>query len=38
VSLRSGRKIRWNAETETTEGDAEAGRLLTREYRAPWTL
>jgi predicted dehydrogenase len=38
VSLRSGRKIRWNAETETIEGDAEAARLLTREYRAPWTL
>jgi predicted dehydrogenase len=38
VSLRSGRKIRWNAGAETVEGDAEAARLLTREYRAPWTL
>ena len=38
VSLRSGRKIRWNAEAETVEGDAEAVKLLTREYRAPWKL
>jgi predicted dehydrogenase len=38
VSLRTGRKIRWDAETETIEGDAEAAKLLTRESRAPWTL
>jgi predicted dehydrogenase len=39
VSLRSGRKIKWNAATETIEGDAgDAAKYLTREYRAPWKI
>jgi predicted dehydrogenase len=38
VSLRSGRKITWNGATETIEGDADAAKYLTREYRAPWKL
>jgi predicted dehydrogenase len=36
ISLRLGRKVRWDARHEQVEGDAEAGRWLTRPYRAPW--
>ena len=36
ISLRTGRKIRWNAETEEIVGDAEASKLLERPYRRPW--
>jgi predicted dehydrogenase len=36
ISLRLGRKVRWDAQRETTMGDDEAGRMLVREYRAPW--
>jgi len=38
ISYRVGRKIRWDSRTETIQGDPEASALLTREYRAPWTL
>ncbi len=38
IAQRTGRKIRWNAKDERMVGDPEAARLLTREYRAPWTL
>ncbi|HOW19233.1 MAG TPA: gfo/Idh/MocA family oxidoreductase, partial [Phycisphaerae bacterium] len=38
ISYRVGRKIRWDHENETIRDDAEASRLLTREYRAPWSL
>jgi len=38
ISYRVGRKIRWDHENETILDDAEASRLLTREYRAPWSL
>ena len=36
ISLRTGRKIRWNAETEEIAGDAEASKWLERPYRKPW--
>ncbi len=43
VALKSGKKIRWDAERElcvdaSGRPDAEANRHITREYRAPWTL
>jgi hypothetical protein len=38
ISYRVGRGIRWDAKNETIPGDAEATRLLTKEYRAPWHL
>ncbi|HEY8504243.1 MAG TPA: Gfo/Idh/MocA family oxidoreductase [Gemmataceae bacterium] len=36
LSLRLGRKLRWDAEKETIPGDAEAAGRLVRPYRAPW--
>jgi hypothetical protein len=36
IGLRLGRKIRWDAEHEQILGDAEAAKLLSRPYRAPW--
>jgi predicted dehydrogenase len=36
LSLRLGRKIRWDAQREEIIGDAEAGRFLVRPYRPPW--
>jgi len=36
ISLRTGHKIRWNAETEEIAGDAEASKWLERPYRKPW--
>jgi hypothetical protein len=36
LSLRLGRKLRWDAAREAVIGDAEAEALLERPYRAPW--
>ncbi|HZU35321.1 MAG TPA: hypothetical protein VFA18_05415, partial [Gemmataceae bacterium] len=36
LSLRLGRRLRWDAEREAIVGDPEAARLLVRPYRAPW--
>ena len=36
ISLRLGRKIRWDPEKEQIVGDAEANRWLVRPYRKPW--
>ena len=36
ISLRTGRKIRWDPEKEEIIGDAEAAAMLERPYRAPW--
>jgi hypothetical protein len=33
-----GRKIKWDAKKEVIVGDAEASKLLTREYRKSWKL
>ena len=39
IAFRTGRKLRWDADTEAFEGnEPEATRLLGREYRAPWKL
>jgi predicted dehydrogenase len=36
LSLRLGRKLRWDSVRETVLADAEAEALLGRPYRAPW--
>ncbi len=36
ISLRLGRQVRWNPDTETIEGDREASAMLSRPYRKPW--
>ncbi len=36
LSWRLGRSIQWDGTKETIPGDAEANRLLSRPYRAPW--
>lgn len=36
ISLKLGRRIRWNADKEQAIDDAEANAMLTRPYRAPW--
>ena len=36
ISMLTGRKLKWDAGKEVILGDAEASKLLTREYRAPW--
>jgi predicted dehydrogenase len=36
LSLRLGRRLRWDAAKEDVVGDPEASRLLVRPYRAPW--
>jgi predicted dehydrogenase len=36
ISLRTGRKIRWDAGKEQIVGDPEAARMLARPYRKPW--
>jgi len=38
ISYRVGRKIFWDAQTETIKDDPEANQLLTRVYRKPWVL
>jgi predicted dehydrogenase len=38
ISMLTGRKINWDVKHEKILGDAEASKLLTREYRAPYHL
>ena len=38
IAIRTGRKIQWDPVQEVIVGDAEAARLTTKEYRAPWKL
>ena len=38
IAMLTGRKIHWNVEKEEILNDAEAAKLLTRTYRAPWQL
>jgi predicted dehydrogenase len=38
ISMMTGRKIKWSVDREVISDDAEASKLLTREYRAPWRL
>jgi len=37
ISLRLGRRIRWNPDTEEILDDREASAMLERPYRAPWS-
>ena len=36
ISLRTGRKIRWDAKKEQIVDDPQAARMLVRDYRSPW--
>ena len=36
ISLRTGRKLVWDAEKEEIVGDKEANAMLVRPYRSPW--
>jgi len=36
ISLRLGRRVRWDAEKETITGDKEAAAMMVRPYRKPW--
>ncbi len=36
ISLRLGRPVKWNPETEQIDGDREAAAMLVRPYRKPW--
>jgi predicted dehydrogenase len=38
IALRTKRKLTWDAAREQIVGDAEAAAMLTRPYRAPYTL
>ncbi|HWD18609.1 MAG TPA: Gfo/Idh/MocA family oxidoreductase [Verrucomicrobiae bacterium] len=38
ISMLTGRKIRWDAKSETILGDEEASKLLSRPYRDPWKM
>jgi len=38
ISILTGRKIHWDVAKEEIIGDADASKLLTRGYRAPWKL
>ena len=38
IAMLLGRKVRWNPETEQIVDDPEAGRMLSRPYRAPWRV
>ena len=36
ISWRVGRSLNWDGVKEQITGDAEASKLLSRPYRAPW--
>lgn len=38
IAMLTGRKLKWDASKEVIIGDADASKLLTREYRGPWKL
>jgi hypothetical protein len=38
ISMRVGHKIYWDVKHEKILHDAEASKLLTRVYRAPWHI
>jgi predicted dehydrogenase len=38
IAMLVGRKIKWDSRKEVIVGDADASKLLTRGYRAPWKL
>ncbi|WP_435018741.1 Gfo/Idh/MocA family protein [Tundrisphaera sp. TA3] len=38
IAIRVGHKITWDPTAQTIVGDAEAAKMLSRPYRAPWHL
>jgi len=38
ISIRLGRKLKWDPKAERFEQDAEANQMLSRPMRKPWTL
>ena len=36
ISLRTGRKVKWDPEKEEIIGDREASAMMRRSYRKPW--
>ena len=36
LSLRLGRRLRWDADRETIPDDSQAAAMLERPYRTPW--
>jgi predicted dehydrogenase len=38
IAIRTGRKIQWDPVKERIVGDADAAKLTTKKYRAPWKL
>lgn len=38
ISMHVERKVRWDVKEEKILGDAEASKLMTRQYRAPWKM
>jgi predicted dehydrogenase len=36
ISMKLGRSLRWDEHKQDVVGDAEASKLLTKEYRSPW--
>jgi predicted dehydrogenase len=38
IAFRTGRRVKWDADREQIVGDAEAQKLITKPYRAPWSL
>jgi len=38
IAYKTGRKLAWDAQQELFPGDAEANKLLTKEYRKPWKV
>jgi hypothetical protein len=38
ISVLVGRRLKWDAQKERILGDADASKLLTRSYCAPWKL
>jgi hypothetical protein len=38
IAFRTGRRIQWDVAHERIVGDAEAQKLVTKPYRAPWAL
>ncbi|GAA5509029.1 Gfo/Idh/MocA family protein [Novipirellula caenicola] len=38
IAVRSGKKITWNPQTETIEGDADGEQWLNKDYRKPYSL
>jgi len=38
IAIRTGRKIKWDPETEDIVGDGAAARMLTRAMRSPWRV